>query len=59
MVGRDRRLARPALIDDVRQLVGHVDAEGVLPAVVEPVLELVRGVLFEHVDVEFALAGEA
>ena len=58
MVGRHRRLARPTLIDDVRQLVGHVDAEGVVPAVVEPVLKLVRGVLFEHVDVEFALPGE-
>ena len=58
MVGRHRRLSRPACIDDVRQLVGHVDAEGIVPAVVEPVLELARGVLFEHVDVEFALPGE-
>ena len=36
VVGCEGLLARPALLDDLDQLVGDVDAPAILPAVLEP-----------------------
>ena len=57
--GRDGRLARPALLDDLDQLVGDVDRPAIVPAIFEPALELVAGVVVEHVDVQLALRRQA
>ena len=59
VVRRERRLARPAFLDDLHQLGGDVDAPAVVPAIFEPFGELVGGVVVEHVHVEFALIRQA
>ena len=59
VVRRNQLLARPALLDDLRQLLGDVDAVGVVPTILEPGGELVGGVLVQHVDVQLALSGKA
>ncbi len=59
IVRGQQALARPALVDDVRQFGRDVDAPAVGPAVGKPARQLLRGVLVDDVDVEFTLAGEA
>ena len=58
VVGRYQRLPRPALFDDLKQLVCDVNAEAVGPPVLEPPLELESGIVVEHVHVQLALPGE-
>ena len=58
-VGRDWLFARPAFVDDFRQLGGDVQTEGVLPTVLEPLLELQTGVVVEYIQVELALLRQA
>ena len=55
VVGRDELLACPALVDDVDQFLGDVDAPAVVPAVLEPLGQLLAGVMVDHVDVQLAL----
>ena len=55
---RNRFLPRPAPPDDRGQLVRHVDAPAVVPALLEPRRELFARVVVEHVDVELALTGQ-
>jgi hypothetical protein len=50
---------RPAFVNDLDEFLGDVHAPAVVPAVVEPLFEFLRGVVVEHVHVEFALLGEA
>ena len=59
VVGRNQGLPRPTLLDDAEKLAGDVDAEAVVPPVLEPPLELEGGVVVEHVHVQLALPGEA
>ena len=59
VVRRNRFRARPTLVDDLDQFFGDVDAQPVVPAVLEPLGQLVAGVVVQHVDVEFALLGQA
>ena len=54
----ERLFPRPAFLDDLDQLVGDVDAPAVVPAVLEPVGKLCRGVVIEHIDVQLALLGQ-
>lgn len=50
---------RPTLVDNRRQFLRDVEAEPVAPAVVEPALEFLAGVVVEHIDVQFALLRQA
>ncbi len=59
MIGRERLFTRPAFLDDLDQFIGDVDAPAVAPAILEPLGELLRGVVIEHIDVQFALLGQA
>ena len=47
--------ASPACIEDFDQFVRDVDAPLIVPTVLEPLLELLAGVLIEHIDVQFPL----
>ena len=58
VVGRDRRFARPAFLDDLDELFGDVDAKTVVPAALEPVGQFLRGVVIQHIDVQLALPGQ-
>ena len=55
VVRRYQRLPRPALFDDLEQFVRDVDAEPVVPPVLEPFRELERSVVVENVHVQLAL----
>ena len=59
MVGRDQSLARPAFLDDLDQFLSDVDAEPIVPPVLEPFLQFESGIVVEHVDVQLALPGKA
>ena len=56
VVGRYQRLPRPALFDDLDQLLRNVHTVAIVPPVLEPLLELESGVVVEHVHVQLALA---
>src|SRR5207244_1273738 len=58
VVRRDRFLARPALFDHLDQLVADVNRPAVVPPILEPSGELLRGVVLQDVYVEFTLARE-
>lgn len=58
LVRRDERLPRPALVNNLHQLAGDVDAPAVVPSVLEPSGQLLASVVIEHIDVEFALPGK-
>ena len=59
VVRRNRRVARPTRVDDLRQFVRDVHAPAVGPACLEPAGQLPTGVVVQHVDVEFALPRQA
>jgi hypothetical protein len=59
VIGRDQFGARPTLFDDLSKFGRDIEAETVIPAVVEPPGQLAGSVLFQHIDVEFALARPA
>ena len=52
-------LARPALVDDLREFQGDIDGPAVRPAVLEPLRELLRGVGVNHVHVQLTLPFQA
>ncbi len=56
---RNERLARPAFLDDLRQLRADVHAPAVGPAILEPAGELGDGVAIEDINVQLALLHEA
>ena len=58
VVGRYQRFPRPTLFNDLKQLVRDVNAEAVVPPVLEPLLELESGVVVENVHVQLALPGQ-
>ena len=55
IIWRQRHFARPALFDDLHQLGGNVHAPFVVPAVFKPFRELKRGVVVNHIHIEFTL----
>ena len=59
MIGRHQTFARPALIDDIGQFLGYIDAPAIAPALFKPSDQLITGVVFQHVNVQFALFGQA
>ncbi len=59
VIGRHEFFARPALVDEVGQFPGDVEAPAVAPARLEPVGQLDRGVRIEHIDIQLALLGES
>lgn len=54
-VRRQHVLARPTLFDDLNEFFGDVQAPVVIPAAFEPTGQLLRGVMVEHVHIQFAL----
>jgi hypothetical protein len=59
VVRRHQAFACPAFVDDVGQFLGDVDAPAVGPAVLEPIDQLVAGIVLQHIDVQLALLGKA
>jgi len=59
MIGRHQTLTRPALVDDVGQFLGNIDAPTVAPAIFKPIDQLVAGIVLQHIDVQFPLLGQA
>ncbi len=55
VVRRDGLFARPAFMNDLRQLFRNIPTEAVVPTVVEPARQLPAGVMIEHVYIQFAL----
>jgi hypothetical protein len=51
VVRRRCGFAGPALLDDLQQFLRDVDAPPVVPAILEPLGELLAGVLIDDVDV--------
>ena len=49
---------RPTLIDDRRQFLGDVEREAVVPAVIEPGLQLLAGVVIKNIDIQLSLLCE-
>ena len=49
----------PSCVDDLDQFLRDVDAEAVIPAILEPLGELIAGIVVQHVDVQFAMIGQA
>lgn len=58
IVGRQRLDARPALLDDLDELIRNIQAPAVIPQLLEPLRELGAGIVIEHVDIQFSLLGE-
>ena len=50
---------RPTGVDDGHQFLGDIEAESVVPPLLEPPGELGAGIVIQDIDVEFALPGEA
>lgn len=48
----------PAFVDDLDEFLGDVDAPLVVPAVVEPLFQFLRGIMVEDIHIEFALFGK-
>ena len=59
VIGGDPFFARPALLDDVGQLVGNIDAPTISPSRIEPVGEFLTGIMVHHIDVKLSLHGQA
>jgi len=59
MIGRQAFRPRPTFVKDLDELLCDVDTPLVAPAVIEPLGELLGGVMVEHIHIEFALFGEA
>src|SRR6185436_21050493 len=59
VIRRDQVFARPALVNDLNQLVRDVDAPAVVPSIFKPTGQLVARIVIEHINVKFALMGEA
>ena len=57
--GRQSLAGSPALLDDIDQVVRNVDAPAVMPAFVEPGLQLGAGILVGELGVQLALALQA
>jgi len=55
MIGRDRFLTGPALFYGFNEFGGDVDAEAVLPSILEPLFEFLAGIYVEDIDVKFTL----
>src|SRR6185369_4422051 len=58
-VGRVDLFPGPALVDGLQELLGDVEAEAVVPALLEPAGELGARVVIQHVYVELPLLDEA
>jgi len=56
VIGRQQTLACPAFLDHGDKFLSDVQAARIIPTILEPAMQLLRGILVEHVDVEFALA---
>ena len=56
IIGRKQLFARPAFVDDLGQFLRDIEAPAIVPAVVEPRLQLLAGVVVEDIDVQLALA---
>ena len=56
---RHQTLAGPAFVDDVRKFIGDVDTPAVAPAILEPIHQLVAGVVLKYIDIQLALPGES
>ena len=59
MVWRNGLRTRPAFFNDGDKFLGDVNAPAILPAVFEPVRQLLTGAIVQHIDVEFSLLGES
>ena len=55
VVWRDRIRSCPTVIDDIDQFLGDVDAEAVIPPILEPVSQLVASIMVKDIYIEFAL----
>ena len=55
---RNQLFPRPALVDDFDELIRNIHAPPVIPAVLEPLGELLAGIVVHDVDVQFALFAE-
>ncbi len=58
VIGERSLFPRPTTVDNLRQFLRDVQTPTVVPAVIEPLLEFVAGVVVKHVHVEFALLGQ-
>ena len=59
MIGGDQLCACPALLDDVGQLVGNIDAPTIAPSRIEPVGKFLTGVMVHHINVKLSVHGQA
>src|ERR1700674_1999746 len=50
-----RLFSCPTVIDDLDQFIRDVEAPLIAPAILEPLLQLVAGVLIEDIDIQFSL----
>ena len=55
----DRFGTRPTVVDDINEFLRDVDAEFVIPTILEPLVQLVAGIMVKDINVEFALLGES
>ena len=46
----------PTLVDNVGELLGDVDTPSVCPAILEPSLQFLAGIVIQNVDIQFTLA---
>ena len=56
VVGRNQSLASPAFLNDLNQFLGDVEAEAIIPAIIEPLREFLRGIVIKNVNIEFPLS---
>jgi len=59
LIRREHFLPRPAFINNLDQFSRNVDAPAITPSCLEPLNQLVGGIVIEHVDIQLALMGEA
>ena len=55
VIRRNQLSACPALVDDLDQFLGDIDAEPVIPAVLEPLGQLIAGIMVENIHIQFSL----
>lgn len=51
--------ARPTLLNQLSERIGQIESQFVLPALIEPLLEFLRGILLDHIHIEFPLLGKS
>lgn len=55
VVGQNGTFTRPALVYDLNQLLGDIQAPLVIPAVLEPTGQLRTGIVVHYINVQLAL----